>query len=229
MDQAVRKQLIVAGVDPSAGSGKPSGLCVLRPDKTILFLGKWHTFEELETLLTFYEVGKNSVGIDGPLQPPHELDFCCFESKIPACTHRQTTPFKGRYCEYLLNRNGFRCFVTSRDSFAKLWMRRCFRLNEFLHSRGFRPMEVYPTAVRKILFPGITGKKQQRKSREELQTRLREWGIRFPDERRIYSHDELDAVLAAITVWLFHRGRTVRVGDERDGYIILPKVKLEYL
>jgi len=220
--------MIIAGVDPSASSRKPSGLCVLRPDKTVLFLGKWFTFDELETLLAFYEVEKSSVGIDGPLQPPYELDFCCFEEKSPACLHRQTTPYKGRYCEYLLNKNGFRCFVTSKNSFAKSWMRRCFRLNEFLRSRGYRPLEVYPTAVRKILFPVVTGKKQLFVNRKKLQGRLNRWGIRFPDKERIYSHDELDAVLAAITVWLFHRGEAVLIGDERDGYIVLPKVKLNF-
>ena len=226
MDQTVRKQIIVAGVDPSASSHKPSGVCVLRSDKAILLLDKWFTFGELAALLSGHGVVKNGVGIDGPLQPPAELDFCCFEEKSPACSHRQTTSYKGRYCEYLLNKNGFRCFVTSKDSFAKSWMRRCFRLNEFLHSLGYRPLEVYPTAVRKILFPEVTGKKQLLVNRRKLQESLKSWGIQFPDEKKIYSHDELDAVLAALTVWLFHRGKAISIGDERDGFIILPQVKL---
>ncbi len=211
------------GIDPSGSDHRPSGLCVLTRKREIVRLQRWFSFNELPVLLDEYAPDQCLVGVDGPLQPPHELHRCCFEDNS-RCPHRQTTPYKGRSGEYQLIRMGFPCFPTSKNSFLRGWVRRCFALNDWLVAQGFPILEVFPFATRRILFPTLSGKKQQRAFREHLQCHLQEWGIRFPESEHLYSHDELDAVLAAVTVWLHDRGKTQLLGDERDGWIVIPQI-----
>jgi len=186
------------------------------------YLGRWKSFEEILEILTPFQQQLEYVGIDGPLQPPHELGRCCFTSEFEKCGHRQTGGIKGRYCEYLLNKNGYRCFVTSRNSFVRQWVFRCFLLNDFLTAQGFATLEVFPYAARRILFPALTGKKQKLEFRQTLQKELQKWGLVFPVSGRLYSHDELDAALAAVTGLLHSQNKTRLLGDERDGFICIP-------
>jgi predicted nuclease with RNAse H fold len=213
-----------AGLDPSASSKKSSGLCIIDGNKLVHYLGSWKTFEELLEILRPFQSQLESAGIDGPLQPPHELGRCCFSSGSGKCGHRQRGKIKGRYCEYLLNKNGYHCFVTSRNSFARQWVYRCFLLNDFLTAQGIATLEVFPYAARRILFPALTGKKQLLKFRQDLHQELQKWGLVFPGAGKCYSHDELDAALAATTVLLHFRHKTRLLGDERDGFICIPSL-----
>jgi predicted nuclease with RNAse H fold len=192
-------------------------------NKNVHYLGKWWEFNDI--LKLFYEISGNivQIGIDGPLQPPYELDLCCFSGNSQSCAHFQTTTYKGRYCEYLLMKNGFRCYMTSKNSFAKNWILRCFELNQFLTSYSFQTIEVFPSATQKISFPQLKGKKQLKSSRESLEASLRKWGITFPELSSLYTHDELDSVLAAVTVLLYHKKGVIALGDDRDGHIYIPK------
>lgn len=187
----------------------------------ILSIGKWYKFSDLDKITSPYKDQIYYIAIDGPLQPPYELDWCCFSSRSPGCSHHQTTSYKGRYCEFLLIKKGFHCFVTSKNSFAKDWMLRCFQLNSFLVKRGYRTLEVFPTATRKILFPTVEGKKQLKSYRKKLQYNLIEWGIQFPDTSVVYSDDELDAVLASLTVHLHYQKKTLKIGNSADGFIFI--------
>ncbi len=228
MGKTVRKKtLIFVGLDPSAATSKASGVCVLSNTMEVVHIGKWFTFNELHELLQNNKNRINRIGIDGPLQTPHELDKCCFQSNSD-CFHQQTTPYKGRYGEYLLNRNGFRCFVTSKNSFAKKWALRCIELNDYLMNYGYETSEVYPTATRKILFPQLNEAKQLKSMREALQKSLSDWGVLFSQREHIYSHDELDAVLAALTMWLHYHQQTISIGNAKDGFIILPYTEFRY-
>ena len=210
------------GLDPSGSDNRASGIAVLDSAKKVVLLQRWFTLEELEQLLTSFPPEQSLIGIDGPLQPPHELQRCCFRPGH-TCTHQQTTPYRGRYGEYQLIRLGFPCFPTSKNSFLKEWVTRCFDLNDWLQARGYSPLEVFPYATRRILFPTLSGKKQQRSFRRALQEKLQEAGIRFPETSRIYTHDELDALLAAFTAFLHKQGNSRRLGNEKDGWIIIPR------
>jgi predicted nuclease with RNAse H fold len=216
-------EIMYVGLDPSASAQKKSGICVLNRNKEVQFIGKWNNFEEIIKILTPLNVKKYLIGIDGPLQLPHELDVCCF-SYPSVCQHQQTTAYKGRYCESILIKMGYRCFMTSKNSFVKSWILRCLNLKEYLQKQSFDTLEVFPFATRRILFPDLSGKKQTLQFRKILLSNLRRWGVHFPPEDRIYSHDELDAVLAAITALLHGNHQTEMIGDERDGFIIIPKM-----
>jgi len=91
-----------------------------------------------------------------------------------------------------------------------------------LKAQKITTLEVFPYATRRILFPAITGKKQLLKFRQTLQQELQNWGLVFPETGKCYSHDELDAALAAVTVLLHSWHRTRMLGDERDGFICIP-------
>ena len=213
---------IFVGLDPSAGPSKPSGICLLNETKQIVYIGRWNHQEDICEILTSVSGNPSIIGIDGPLKLPHELDLCCFSEPPSDCGHGQTTPYKGRYCEYLLIKRGYRCFLTSRNSFVKSWIKRCLELHDFLTGYSFKTIEVFPYATRRILFPHIEGKKQSLHFRENLLKTLIDWGIQFQEKTGQYSHDELDAVLAAVTAKLHHQNQTEMIGDARDGYIIIP-------
>ena len=66
-----------------------------------------------------------------------------------------------------------------------------------------------------------------------LPNKRRTAGQRFLEERLagllsgvrtepLYSHDELDALLAAYTAWLYANGRTEDIGLAEDGAIVIP-------
>ncbi len=223
-EKFLKKKDLFVGIDPSASPRRASGICMMNSNLRILNIGKWYEFSDLDKIISPYKDQIRFIAIDGPLQPPHELDWCCFSSRSPACSHHQTTSYKGRYCEFLLIKKGFRCFVTSKNSFAKDWMLHCFQLNSFLGEIGYRTLEVFPTATRKILFPALKGKKQLKPYREKLQHDLIEWGIQFPDTSVIYSDDELDAVLASLTALLHYRRKTIPIGNSADGFIFIPDI-----
>ena len=222
-------EILFIGLDPSASPTKASGISIITSVGKVVFLGTWFDFSDLSKIIDTYPVSSGTIAIDGPLQPPHELKRCYFSMKSVDCPHQQTTPFKGRYCEQLLLKRGYRCFVSSKNSFAKKWMERCFRLNDFLYGLTLDTIEVFPHATRKILFPGLTGRKQEREFREKLQVHLSGIGIKFPADPEIFSHDELDAVLAAITNVLYGQGKTNKIGDDRDGYIHIPRNRVTHL
>lgn len=214
---------LFAGIDPSGSNINPSGICIIDSSGEICFLGKWKSFPDLEHILAPFREKINLIAIDGPLQPPYELDRCCFSDRSTGCQHEQTGKYKGRYCERLLIKMGYRCFLTSKNSFVKGWVDRCFSLNDLLVLQGYRTIEVFPYATRRILFPDLSGKKSQRRFRRQLQNELSQKGYNLPEREPLYSHDELDALLAAITCRLHFLKQTELVGDDPDGFIVIPR------
>jgi predicted nuclease with RNAse H fold len=213
-------------VDPSAKSKNRSGIGIISNTGNILYIGTWKTFGELTKILNVFRAKIVAIGIDGPLQPPIELDYCCFSDMQSGCNHQQTTPYKGRYCEFLLNRNGFRYFTTSRNSFARKWINHCFELNHYLARLNYQTIEVYPTAASKILFPFLSGSKKNLDNRKRLQEALSNKDLKFNSFYSVYSDHELDAVLVAYIAYLHQKGSTISVGNKEDGFIILPRIIL---
>ncbi len=102
-------------------------------------------------------------------------------------------------------------------------MNRCFLLNDFLRNHAFETCEIFPLATRKILFPAVTGRKQKRVFREKLMEEMNQRGIHLSALKYLPSHDELDALLGALTVLLCDAGRAESIGDPLDGFIIIPR------
>jgi predicted nuclease with RNAse H fold len=94
--------------------------------------------------------------------------------------------------------------------------RRGSELAKDLKREGFRFIEVFSTASAKIL--GFHDAKEI-----EMQKKLMNSGLVGDLQNRFLTKDELDAIFAAITGYLYLNNSTESVGDE-SGTIVIPKV-----
>lgn len=94
---------------------------------------------------------------------------------------------------------------------------RGIRLASKMRENGIRVIEVHPTSSRKALgLPVIKDVKQ-------IRLALLKLGLRGDIEKDKVTIHELDAVIAALTAKLHLDGKTIKVGSEREGYIIIPR------
>uniref|UniRef100_A0A7C3YMU1 DUF429 domain-containing protein n=1 Tax=Geoglobus ahangari TaxID=113653 RepID=A0A7C3YMU1_9EURY len=125
-------------------------------------------------------------------------------------------PSKGslRDCEVELIRMGIRLFPSGAEFFkpiALIGMELARKIRKFAEV-----YEVYPYATRKIL--GCNASKKRREGREKIKEFLSKF-FKF-DLRRNYCADELDAMTAALTVFLLKKGKAKEIGKECK--IIIP-------
>jgi predicted nuclease with RNAse H fold len=80
----------------------------------------------------------------------------------------------------------------------------------------YKVIEVFPRATDIIL--GYWDKDERR-----MQKKILEFGITGDPEKRMLTKDEVDAISAAITGYLYLQGKAKEVGDE-EGKIIIPEV-----
>lgn len=139
--------------------------------------------------------GIKAAGIDAPLSFPVRGAF--------------------RECERLLLKMGIRLFPSGAPFFRKVALRG-MEIAEELYSKGIRVYEVYPYATRVILGIAPKAKKSKKDGLVEISKALSKW-----IEVDAVTHDEVDAVIAALTVKLYEEGRGVKL-DGIDGSIIVP-------
>lgn len=211
--------VLYGGIDPSGSSTRPSGLAILDGKLHVLHAGLCQTDEEIVEFFTPHRLSLFAVGLDGPCALPIGLSECCFTDP-PTCAHDQPHGRKGRFCELELARRGIGCFFTVKNSFAKAWVLRSLRLYRQLCAVGLRVVEIYPYATKRLLLGAQLPAKQTRRGRLYLGQMLSRLGISVPED---LSHHELDAIVAAYTVYLLARDLAEMVGDEAEGYIVIPK------
>lgn len=131
-------------------------------------------------------------------------------------------PAKGslRECERLLLKMGIRLFPSGAPFFRGIALRG-MEIAEELRSKGVEVYEVYPYATRVILNIAPKAKKQTKSGLEEIRAELSRW-VEIPE----LSHDEVDAVIAALTVKLFSEGMGVKL-EGIDGSIVVPKGRVQ--
>lgn len=213
--------LLFGGIDPTASPEKKSGCALLNEEGALVKEGLAGTDAEISAFFQETPGPVKFIGLDAPCSLPLGLHRCCFEDNS-TCTCTQVRPEKGRFCEQECLRLGFNLYLTTKESFAKSWIRRGLRLAETLQRQGHVILEVYPTGAKKILF-GSLPNKGSLAGRRQLQTYLQALipGVPSPAERTLTA-DELDAILAAYTAYLHFQGKTFLVGDAGEGFIILP-------
>ena len=94
---------------------------------------------------------------------------------------------------------------------------RATQLNKQVTKKGYLTIEVHPTSSRKalqILPP---------KDWNMIQQVFRQIGFKGDFETRILSSHQLDAITAALTARLYLENQTEQIGQEQEGYIIVPK------
>jgi hypothetical protein len=112
-------------------------------------------------------------------------------------------------------KNGYRVFPPRLPAMRKLTMR-AMKLNRLIAEKGFKTIEVHPTSTCKALNipPKDWGK---------IQTVLTQIGLEGDFKVCTLTPHEIDAVIAALTANLHMRNQTEALGDEEEGYIIIPK------
>ena len=112
-------------------------------------------------------------------------------------------------------KSGYRVFPPMLPAMRKLAMR-AMKLNRLIAEEGFKTIEVHPTSTCKALNipPKDWGK---------IQTVLTQIGLEGDFKVRTLTPHEIDAVIAALTAYLYMRNQTEALGDEKEGFIIIPK------
>ncbi len=112
-------------------------------------------------------------------------------------------------------RKGYRVLPPNLRAMKKLTLR-AIRLNKIIEEKTYKTIEVHPTSTRKAL-------QMPPKEWKTIQKILKTLGLKGDIETRPLATHEIDAVTAALTAVLHLQGQTELIGDDEEGYIILPK------
>ena len=93
---------------------------------------------------------------------------------------------------------------------------RVIRLNKLIEEKTYKAIEVHPTSARKALQMPL-------KEWKAIQKILKTLGLKGEIETQPLATHEIDAVTAALTAVLHLQGQTELIGNNEEGYIILPK------
>jgi len=182
----------VLGLDLAGVEKRPTGVCLL--------------YENLEAeIFTLYS-DREILEIAGKFQP-----------KLVAVDAPLNLPRKGflRPCDRELISRGIRVLPPKLGGMETLTLR-ASKLKRKLEARGFKVIECFPGAVRKMF--SLPPKRRLPETLEALE----KLGLKPRSRSRITVH-EVDSILAALTGFLHLRGLTETVGTPQAGQIVIPK------
>ena len=199
---------LAIGLDLSASENRPTGFCVLH-DK----------FAKVDTLKTDDEIITKTVNkkpevisIDSPLTLPKGR--CCIKD---SCKCRKFGI--NREAEKLLRKRGINTFPCLIKSMQKLTARG-IKLSAYFREKGYPVIESYPGVAQDILgFP------RKRENLIKLEKNLRDLGIEIISNKNKLTHDELDALTAALVGYFYIAGKYEALGNSDEGYLIIPKIE----
>ncbi|MCX2474981.1 DUF429 domain-containing protein [Pedobacter sp. MC2016-05] len=123
-----------------------------------------------------------------------------------------------RLCERLLLKRGIRSYPPLIKSMQKLTLRGIVLSSKF-RQLGFNVVETFPGGCQDIL--GLTRKQ---KGLPELIAGISRLGLQGNYLKTKISHDEADAITAALAGLFYLNGQYESIGDTDEGVIILPKL-----
>jgi predicted nuclease with RNAse H fold len=202
---ARERQMRYVGIDPGASAIH----CVVLDDARRIVDGRVLAVQSLTDLAAVTE-GATAIAIDAPAalsSAPHVED--------PAVSPKFRS---ARCCEIALGRQ-YRLWVpwVTPVAGAKVpsWMQVGFQLYAELAARGHTPIEVYPHAGFQLLAGSRLPKKTTLAGIQERIARLEGQGI-AASWMQLWSHDALDATLAALLALRAIQGTAVPVGCGHD-------------
>jgi predicted nuclease with RNAse H fold len=116
-------------------------------------------------------------------------------------------------------KRGVKSYPCLIPSMQRLTLRGIYLGNEF-RMLGCTVIESYPGAAQDIL-----GIPRKRKSMEYLIKGLQSFGIKGVYDRKGITHDEIDAITAALVGYFYLAGKYERLGNEKEGYLIIPDIE----
>ena len=208
--------MICTGIDLTSSPRRLSAYAVLHDDGALAEVGLAR--EDAELLALAERWRPRIVAVDAPLSPPRGL--CCLEE---ACPCRPSAPGGLKAAERELFRQGISLYATTKRSIIKVMIKRAMALRLMLEARGYVVLEVYPYAAKVRLWGKGMPRKTTRAGREWLREKLDGMvpGLRQHEGR--LGHDQLDAIVAAYTAYLYGRDRAEGVGDHDEGLIWVPR------
>ncbi len=245
---------VYVGVDTTAGK-RPATVAVLDKYLNVSAL-KNLSMDDAAAFLTGYEDAY--CGIDAPSQVNPGLLAKPTYRKSVELPPRRTNYAGYRTAEFELRRRRIYIYNTPTDvDEAPGWMTTGWNLYATLEEAGFvlypgqgaRLMaEVYPHGCYTVLLGKRPLRKNLLEGRIQRQLMLLAYGIDVPDpmkvmeewtrhrfmqgevyDRGLYSHDQLDALMAAYTMYLLdrHPSQITALGDPADGQVLLPVASLK--
>ncbi len=207
---------VYLGIDLTSSAKRPSAYAVIDDGARLLDVGRVREDEEILALARLHS--PRFVAIDAPLGLPAGL--CCLEETCPC---RPLAPDGLRACERELRRRGIGMFYTTKRSIIKGMVYRAIELRRRLEDEGVQVLEIFPYASKVLLFPPRGGlpKKTTPEGLAYLRGRL-EAVVEGLSVQGSLTHDELDAVVAAYTAYLFAHGLAEEVGDAAEGAMCIP-------
>lgn len=204
------EKLRIAGIDLTGSERRPTGWSLLT--------GNVATTAMISTDDDIYkrtlDANPDLVSIDSPLS-------------LPAGRTRVTDddPMREeigimRQCERILKQRGVNVYPSLIPSMQKLTARG-IRLAQRFREAGIPVIESYPGAAQDIM--GILRK---RASLPHLAKGLSDFGIEGEFTHVKISHDELDAITAAVVGQFFWAGRFEALGNEAEEYLIIPDLRI---
>ena len=247
--------MVFIGIDPTAGK-LPFVYAAIDNDLNIVGIGHGSVDDIMAYAASQSEA---FVGVCAPRRPNQGFmaDETYRQKLKPVPNPGRWLDF--RVVEYLLRQHNIRLPRTaSKEEDCPRWMQSGFQLYQRLESLGFRSCtevenerqygEIYPHASYCALLERIPFAKRTLEGRLQRQLILFENYLNITDPMRIfeevtrykllkgilpfddlYSQEELDALVAAYTVWHFamHAKNTTIIGEPEEGQIILPVTELK--
>lgn len=143
----------------------------------------------------------------------------CYKPIVVAIDAPLSLPKEGilRKADRDMVRRGYRVFPPGLPAMKELTLR-AVKLSKLIKERGCEIIEVHPTSTRKALGMPL-------KDWIEIQSILSRIGLRGTLSARALTPHELDAITAALTAYLYVRNEAEALGDDVEGYIIVPKTR----
>lgn len=113
-----------------------------------------------------------------------------------------------------MHRRGYPVFPPRFPAMEKLTLR-ARKITQQIKREELHIVEVHPTSTRKAL-------KMPAKKWKEIQSSFIQLGLEGSLKRRVLTPHEIDAVTAALTGYLHLQGKTELIGNEKEGYIVVP-------
>ena len=199
---------VIIGIDLTGSAKRPSGFCVMQ--NAVAITCRIREDEEMLTLIQDFK--PDLISLDSPLSLP-------FGRISPFDDDPGRKEYGiNRSCERLLTARGIRSYPPLIQSMQKLTQRGIALANR-LRSLGYTVIESYPGGAQDIL--GIPRKK---KGIDLLITGLSNFGILGNYIQGNISHDEIDAITCALVGLFYLDGKYEALGNEQEGFLIIPKL-----
>ena len=112
-------------------------------------------------------------------------------------------------------KRGYRVFPPTLPAMRQLTLRG-IEINKLITEKGYKTIEVHPTSARKALNMPL-------KDWIEIQKTFQSIELKGDIQQRMLTSHEIDAVTCALTAFLYLNSQTEAIGDDEEGYIIVPQ------